>query len=109
MTTKVDAGPGLGHVLELYVPTQCRCKKPLPAVLRAETLTGVKRRMSEWFGGGTVRVERVRGFWELGSGELADEDVDVVSGTMRGPRQPAGLRLGACPILTAPSATRTAV
>ena len=78
MTAKVDAGPGLVHVFELYVPTQCRCKKPLPVDLRAEALAQVKRGMSEWFGGGTVRVERVRGFWELESGELADEAVDVV-------------------------------
>ena len=47
MTAKVDAGPGLVHVFELYVPTQCRCKKPLPVDLRAEALAQVKHGMSE--------------------------------------------------------------
>jgi adenine-specific DNA-methyltransferase len=71
------------HCVEIYVPTECRCGKPLPEDIRAEALENVKSKMIEWFHGGSVkqtspRVEKVDGFWLLDSGESANEPVDVV-------------------------------
>lgn len=69
--------------IEIYVPSQCRCGKPLPEDIRAEALEDVKSTMAAWFGGGSVRkadirVEQIEGFWPLATGETANEQVDVV-------------------------------
>jgi adenine-specific DNA-methyltransferase len=73
----------LGHSLEIYIPSQCRCGKPLPEQVRAEILDEVKATMAGWFGGNSAkkvdpRVERIEGSWMLGDGTLAKEPVDVV-------------------------------
>ncbi|MDA7649491.1 hypothetical protein N8580_04060, partial [Akkermansiaceae bacterium] len=72
----------LEHSVEIYVPTQCRCGKMLPEDIRAEVLDEVKLSMYDWFGGvskkGNVRVEEIEGSWPLKSGEIANEQVDVV-------------------------------
>jgi hypothetical protein len=68
----------LEHLVEILVPTQCRCGKPLPEGPRKEVLDEVKARMNEWFGGGSVRVERIEGFWSSDSGTTAEEPVDVI-------------------------------
>ncbi len=54
--------------VEIYVPTQCRCGKPLPEDIRAEVFEEVKNKMADRFGGGSVLksdlpVERIEGFW----------------------------------------------
>ena len=73
----------LEHPVEIYVPTQCRCGKPLPEAIRSEALEDVKSNMGEWFGGGSIkkvdiRVERIDGFWASINGDSANEPVDVV-------------------------------
>ncbi len=71
------------HSVEIYVPTECRCGKPLPEDIRDNALEEVKSSMGTWFGGGSVkkadiRVEPIEGFWPLASGDTANERVDVV-------------------------------
>jgi hypothetical protein len=71
------------HSLEIYIPTQCRCRKPLPENTRTEILDEIKTTMAGWFGGNSAkkvdpRVERIEGSWVLGDGTLAKEPVDVV-------------------------------
>jgi adenine-specific DNA-methyltransferase len=72
----------LDRSVEIYVPTQCRCGKPLPEDIRAEVLEEVKASMYGWFGGVSkkegIRVEKIEGSWPLSSGEMANEQVDVV-------------------------------
>ncbi len=73
----------LEHPVEIYVPTLCRCGKPLPEAIQSEALEDVKSNMGEWFGGGSIkkvdiRVERIDGFWASTNGDSANEPVDVV-------------------------------
>lgn len=41
MAIESNATP-LDRCLEIYVPTECRCGKPLPEVVRAEALEAVR-------------------------------------------------------------------
>ena len=71
------------HSLEIYIPTQCRCGKPLPEVSRDQVFEEVKVTMAGWFGGAsaksqTPRVARVEGSYLHEGGDLAKEPVDVV-------------------------------
>jgi adenine-specific DNA-methyltransferase len=80
---KTPAPTTYTHSLEIYVPTQCRCGKPLPEHARTEILDEIKITMAGWFGGNSAkkvdpRVERIEGSWVLGDGALAKEPVDVV-------------------------------
>jgi hypothetical protein len=80
---KTPAPTTYTHSLEIYVPTQCRCGKPLPEHARTEILDEIKITMAGWFGGNSAkkvdpRVERIEGSWVLGDGTLAKEPVDVV-------------------------------
>jgi len=73
----------LDHSLEIYIPSECRCGKPLPEQARADILDEVKATMAGWFGGNSAkkvdpRVERIEGSWMSGDGTLAKEPVDVV-------------------------------
>lgn len=73
----------LAHSFEIYVPSHCRCGKPLPEDLRAEILGEVKATMASWFGGGSSkkidpRVERIQGIWDSGCGKPDEEFIDVV-------------------------------
>ena len=51
----------LPHSFELYMPTQCRCGKELPAAARDDIFAEVKRRMVSWFGGATILDEPLLG------------------------------------------------
>lgn len=74
-----DATPfELAHCVEIYVPSQCRCGKPLPEDVRKEALEDVVASMGDWFGGGSVKQEKIEGFWRLASGNTAYERVDIV-------------------------------
>ena len=80
---KTPAPTTYTHSLEIYVPTQCRCGKPLPEHARTEILDEIKTTMAGWFGGNSAkkvdpRVERIEGSWVLDDGTLAKEPVDVV-------------------------------
>jgi adenine-specific DNA-methyltransferase len=71
------------HSFEIYVPSHCRCGKPLPDDLRSEILEEVKATMAGWFGGGSSkkidpRVERIQGIWDSGCGKPDEEFIDVV-------------------------------
>lgn len=72
----------LGHVFELFIPTQCRCGKPLPELERGQLLDEVKSTMADWFGGTSTstkpQVDRVEGGYLHDDGDLAKELVDVV-------------------------------
>jgi adenine-specific DNA-methyltransferase len=73
----------LAHSFEIYVPSHCRCGKPLPETLREEILGEVKATMAGWFGGGSTkkvdpRVERIQGIWDSGCGKPDEEFIDVV-------------------------------
>ena len=81
--------PVLSHLFEIYMPTQCKCGKPLPAELRDEVFKEIMAEFEKWFGGATIKkfpdsldepdaqnrpkVIRARGIW--GSSE---EDVDII-------------------------------
>ena len=77
----------LNHVFELYIPTQCRCGRPLPRGSRSETFLEAQQKMGNWFGGGGVgkpRVDPIEGIWSSEDGELVSEDVDVISSGSNG-------------------------
>lgn len=48
----------LDHVLEIYIPTQCRCGNLLPEDSRSDILEEVKSTMAGWFGGGSISIYR---------------------------------------------------
>jgi hypothetical protein len=69
----------LNHVFEIYVPSKFRSGKEIPADLRSDALDHVKKHMERWFGGGTyIKSVPAEGFWRHETGEIADEDVDVL-------------------------------
>jgi hypothetical protein len=75
----------LDHIVEVFVPTKCRCKQELPDDARRAELERVKRSLFTWFGGGyrdpgrALPVHRVEGGYVMsGTGELVDEVNDVV-------------------------------
>lgn len=66
----------LNHVFELYVPTQCICKRPLDDTLRENVVVDVKKKFASWFGG--FSELKINGGWILPDGTLASEPVDVI-------------------------------
>jgi hypothetical protein len=69
------------HCVEIYVPNLCLDGKQLPEELRGELLKEVKTKFSSWFGGTSrkePRIDRIEGSWLHGSGELANEPIDIV-------------------------------
>jgi adenine-specific DNA-methyltransferase len=66
------------HLVEIFVPTICRCREPLPDARLTEVLDETKAKMSEWFGGGSVKVERIEGFWGGEDGTTVEEPVYLV-------------------------------
>jgi hypothetical protein len=66
------------HCVEIFVPTICRCREPLPVARLTEVLDETKAKMSEWFGGGSVKVERIEGFWGGEDGTTVEEPVYLV-------------------------------
>lgn len=65
-------------LVEIFVPTICRCRQPLPDSRLTEVLDETKAKMSEWFGGGSVKVERIEGFWGGEDGTTVEEPVYLV-------------------------------
>ena len=68
----------LEHLVEIFVPTICRCREPLPDALITQMLEETKAKMSGWFGGGTVRHDRIVGFWGGEDGTTVEEPVYLV-------------------------------
>jgi hypothetical protein len=66
------------HLVEIFVPTVCRCRKPLPDARLTEVLDETKTKMAEWFGGGSVKVQRIEGFWGGEDGTTVEEPVYLV-------------------------------
>jgi adenine-specific DNA-methyltransferase len=66
------------HLVEIFVPTICRCREPLPDARLTEVLDETKAKMSDWFGGGSVKVERIEGFWGGEDGTTVEEPVYLV-------------------------------
>ena len=61
----------LDHRVEIRIPSQCVCKKPLPEDDRQQVLTEVATLFGTWFGGG--EIEPKKGIWTLPDGTLAEE------------------------------------
>jgi hypothetical protein len=75
----------LDHIVEVFVPTKCRCKQELPEDVRRAELERVKKSLFAWFGGGyrdparALPVHRVEGGYVMSeTGELVEEANDVV-------------------------------
>ena len=72
----------LDSLVEIIVPTLCRCREPLPDNCLTEVLDETKAKMSAWFGGGSVRLvnsERMEGFFRsFEDGSIVDEPVYLV-------------------------------
>jgi adenine-specific DNA-methyltransferase len=68
----------LDHSLKLFIPTQCRCGKELPADAREAVFEEAKQKMRSWFDGATLGVDRLSGLWGSESGDVAEEVVDVI-------------------------------
>jgi adenine-specific DNA-methyltransferase len=68
----------LDHCIELYIPTQCRCGLQLPDDVREEVLLESQKKITNWFGGSTLKTDRCKGFWPSDSGNIAEEEVDVI-------------------------------
>jgi hypothetical protein len=65
----------LEHLVEIFVPTICRCREPLPDALITQMLEETQAKMSGWFGGGTVTTDRIVGFWGGEDGTTVEEPV----------------------------------
>ena len=68
----------LYHCVEIYVPIEYRSGKHLPEDVRADAFEEVKEKMADWFYGETARksdlgIEPASGFWNLSSGNIAEE------------------------------------
>jgi len=79
------SGFALDHIVEVFVPTKCRCKQELPEDVRRAELDRVKKSLFTWFGGGyrdpgrALPVHRVEGGYVMSeTGELVEEANDVV-------------------------------
>lgn len=63
-TTKLE------HLVEIYIPTECRCGKLLPSDVREEVLNEVRSSFNSWFGGATLD-KVVEGSWNLENQDIA--------------------------------------
>ena len=71
------------ELVEIFVPSECRCGQPLPEAKRQEVLDEVINKLTEWFPGATgqktsAEVKKVDGYWKLEDGSRADEKNDLV-------------------------------
>lgn len=71
------------ELVEIFVPSECRCGQPLPEAKRQEVLDEVIDKLTEWFPGATgqktaAEVKKVDGYWKLVDGSRADEKNDLV-------------------------------
>ena len=71
------------ELVEIFVPSECRCGQPLPEAKREKVLNEVIDKLTEWFPGATgqqtsAEVKKVDGYWKLVDGSRADEKNDLV-------------------------------
>ena len=79
MTDKLPDPIRAKELVEVFVPSECRCGQPLPEAKRKEVLDEVINKLTEWFPGATgektsAEVKKVDGYWKLVDGSRADEN-----------------------------------
>jgi hypothetical protein len=68
----------LKYPFELYIPTECKCGKPLPTSDRERVKDDAIAKMKKWFGANNFGISHKIGSWDHDDGTPAQEQNDVI-------------------------------